>query len=208
MSFPNTQTTVDSTGTSTGLSTQIIIQINDVAVGALQSFQVAQARGLNRVKEIGTDGVIEIVPQQATEFTITANRLVFDQLRLPEAFQRGFRFINAQRIPFEIKVFDVGQSDPLSADPAADPNVIVMTYTGCWFSDYSTPFNADNYLITETATIWAENGFVSAGISPDFSGITGRAFDFEANAIEQEVNFGSSGRRGALDAAGMLNAKF
>lgn len=85
--FPNTGSNInDGHRTSSGLSTQIIIKVSNNPVGALQQLSVAQNRPLQRIQEIGTDGVIEIVPNSATTFELTANRIVFDQLRLPESF--------------------------------------------------------------------------------------------------------------------------
>ena len=95
--FPNTQTNIEAgPRTNSGLSTQIIIKVFNSPVGALQNLQVTQNRGLARIVEVGTDGVIEIVPNKATEYELSATRIVFDQLRLPEAFSRGFRFIASQ----------------------------------------------------------------------------------------------------------------
>ena len=171
--FPNTESTIlrgtDNTEgrTSTGLSTQIIIKVNNQPVGALQNLSVTQTRPLMRVNEIGTDGNIEIVPQGATTYDIAATRVMFDQLRLPEAFSRSFRFIGAQRIPFDIEIFDLNNADEQNA--AVDANssgIVVMKYVNCWFQNYVTPYVAENYLITETATIWAETAFVSSGGSP------------------------------------------
>ena len=209
--FPNTGTLLEQGQTNSGLSTQIIIKVNNVAVGALQSFEVRQSRGIARIKEIGTDGVIEAVPNAATEYEITANRVVFDQLRLPEAFARGFRFIHAQRVPFDIEVYDIASVNPPAGEPTNSNGLVVMTYKNCWFSAYSTPYSADNYLITETSTIVAETGFVSnlgASVSiPLQGGIRGITPQTDATiGIESSSNAG--GRRGALDASGIINSMF
>lgn len=211
--FPNTGSQIERTGagtqgqTTTGLSTQIIIKVNGVAVGALQSLSVAQTRGLERVREIGVDGVIEIVPNRATEYVITANRIVFDALRLPEAFSRGFRFIAAQRIPFDIEIYDMGSMDPNVSANEKSQGIVVMTYKNCWFTEYTTPYNADNYIITETSTIWAETAFVTfpAEEYPEHL----RSFEYQTDknaGVEKEVNFGH--RRGALDASGIIKSVF
>jgi hypothetical protein len=208
--FPNTGSTVGldpkASQISTGLSTQIIIKVNQVAVGALQQLSVNQARPLDRIKEIGTDGIIEIVPNGATTFEMTANRIVFDQLRLPEAFSRGFRFINAQRLPFDIEVFDLTGIDPNSGGTVGTDltGIVVVTYKNCWFQSYATPYAADNYIVTETATIWCETAYIS---TPDVStkpltnqrGIVGQT---DGWGVESSVN--SGGRRGSMDAGGIL----
>lgn len=212
--FPNTESTIlrglgdsEEGRTSTGLSTQIIIKVNNIPVGALQNLNVNQARPLIDVKEVGTDGIIEIVPNGATTFELSATRVVFDQLRLPEAFARSFRFINAQRIPFDIDIFDINNADEQNAAvDAGASGIIVMKYVNCWFSNYTTPYTSETYLISETATIRAETGYVSSGGSPP-PNLRGELFAQQDNGgIESAANTGS--RRGGVDAAGLLNAIF
>ena len=215
--FPNTGSTInrgldDPTTegrTSTGLSTQIIIKVNNIAVGALQTLTVTQDRPLLRINEIGTDGNIEIVPNGSTQFTLAATRIVFDQLRLPEAFSRSFRFINAQRVPFDIEIYDINDADAQNA--AVDANsggIIVMKYINCWFQRYETPYNAENYIITETASIFAETGAVHSpsNFVPANTSLRQFAAQTDGSAIEGAVNRGA--RRGGVDAAGIVNAVF
>lgn len=211
--FPNTESTIlrgtdNAEGrTSTGLSTQIIIKVANQPVGALQSLNVTQNRPLQRVNEIGTDGNVEIVPLSSTTYELAATRVVFDQLRLPEAFSRSFRFIGAQRIPFDIEIFDLNNADEQNAAvDAGSSGIVVMKYVNCWFTNYVTPYAAENYLITETATIWAETGFVSSGGSPppNLRSLTSQTDN--TAGIERAVNTGD--RRGGVDAAGIINAVF
>ena len=211
--FPNTSSTIlrgtdDAEGrTSTGLSTQIIIKVNNQAVGALQNLTVNQARPLIRVNEIGTDGNVEIVPQSSPTYELSVTRVVFDQMRLPEAFSRSFRFIGAQRIPFDIEIFDINNADQQNA--AVDANssgIVVHKYVNCWFTNYSTPYTSDNYLISETGTLWAETGFVSSGGTPppNLRGLDAQTDN--TAGIERAVNSGD--RRGGVDASGIINAVF
>jgi hypothetical protein len=93
--YPTTGSTLNSS-ISTGLSTQIIIKVGTETIGAVQRLQVTQTRNLERIKEVGLDGILEIVPRQPTEFEARVTRIVFDRLRLPEAFARGFINIKAQ----------------------------------------------------------------------------------------------------------------
>jgi len=201
--FPNTGSFIEAGNrTNSGLSTQIIIKVYNSPVGALQNLAVAQNRPLQRIQEIGTDGVIEIVPNGATTYELTANRVVFDQLRLPESFSRGFRFIAAQRVPFDIDIIDVSGTDPNTPDD--DSNKVVMTYKNCWFTRYETPYAADNYIITESATMWCETAYL-VQIGRDGSL---RPVDRQVDnaGIEADVNFGN--RRGSLDATGLVNSLF
>ena len=215
MAFPNTDSTIlrgtdegSAEGrTSTGLSTQIIIKVNNQAVGALQNLTVNQARPLIRVNEIGTDGNVEIVPQSSPTYELSVVRVVFDQMRLPEAFSRSFRFIGSQRIPFDIEIYDLNNADTQNADVARGGGIVVHKYVNCWFYNYSTPYTAENYLISETATIWAETGYVS---SPDTTPPPNlRSLEAQTDntsGIERAANQGD--RRGGVDAGGIINAVF
>jgi hypothetical protein len=191
---------------NTTLSTQIIIKVNGEPVGALQKLTVSQKRPLERIKEVGTDGVIEIVPNGATEFTLTADRIVFDQLRLPESFSRGFRFINAQRLPFDIEVLDISNTDPGS--PTDDKRVVSMVYRNCWFESYDTPYEANNYIVTESATIQCETAFLTEPVQANKGGMGLRGIPPQTDdaLIEKYVNTGT--RRGSMDTAGIINSVF
>jgi hypothetical protein len=222
MAIYNTGTLVDghpkgSQAINSTLSTQIIIKVNNEPVGALQRLTVNQTRPLTRIQEIGTDGVIEIVPSGATNFELTADRIVFDQLRLPEAFSRGFRFINSQRLPFDILVIDLGGIEPPGQEMSQGSAALVsegnghisMVYRNCWFTSYNTPYAADNYLITETATIWCETAFVSSPTQSNKTLSTLRdkmTPQIDNAGIETSVNWG--GHRGAMDASGLLKSIF
>ncbi len=209
--FPNTDSKVGVFQPQTGLSTQIIIKVSGAPVGALQRLTVNQARPLERIKEIGTDGVIEIVPNGPTTFELTASRIVFDQLRMPEAFSRGFRFINSQRLPFDIEVLDLSGIQTPGADINASPEgIVVMTYKNCWFTSYSTPYTADNYVITEEANLWCETAFLSMPTGefdiPNSGGLRGLEAQTDTANIERAINQGA--RRGSLDVTGLVNSIF
>ena len=190
--FPNTGTTLDAK-TNTGLSTQIVIKIDGQTVGAVKSLSVDQNRGLAENVEIGTDGIIEIVPNKATTYSITVDRLVFDNARLPEAFGRAFRFIAAQRVPFDIDIYE--RQGPGEA-------VVVMTYKNCWFASYKTPYQSENYIITENATIKCETAFV---VEPSDI-ILGRDITVTTDTQEFESTVNSGARRGSLDYGFIIDA--
>jgi len=148
-----------------GLSTQIIIEAQDGtgqfrAVGAIQNLTPTETRPLQRIGEVGTDAVIEITPTSFTTVTLEVTRIVFDYQRLPAAFQRGFRHIHSQRVPFDIQVRDYNPYWEISTTPGQSTNFVLTTrYVNCWLARYSSPYTADNYIITETATIEAEHVF-------------------------------------------------
>jgi len=177
-------------GIQAGLSTQILIICDNVAVGAVQRLTPAESRRLQRINEIGTDGWLEIVPVQPTEVTLTITRVVYDKLRLPESFARGFQHIQSQRYPFNIVILE-REGWEYSAGEGLDR---ITTYENCWFSRYSSPISTDNYLIMEEGEVWSERAFNSE---------SNKSFDqraehtFYTDAIEQDVDTGA--KPGALD---------
>jgi len=188
-------------GTSTGLATQILIKVDGQAVGAIQSIQVSSRRNTEKVKEVGLDGFLEIVPNQPTEVTLTVERIYFDKLRLPEAFGRIFKNIQHQRIPFNIEIYDF--QGMLPKDTAyLEEEIIpdITTFHNCWFNEYSYPIQATNYIITERASIVCE--YVSSSIST--GGVLGLTTVTDAQGYERASV--EKGRRGSLDFAGILNA--
>lgn len=211
MAYPATGSRLTS-GISTTLSTQIIIQVemadgSIVPVGAIQSLSEKQSRGLARIVEIGTDGVIEIVPNKATEFTISLERTMFDGLSLPEAFGRGFRNIQSQRFPFNIQVVDVSAAIVDASGTAGKDTTTITTYHNCWFNSASTPLKADNYIIMQSAEVWAE--FItstrsSGPVAASQAAGGGRAIltPNSVDVIEGQVD--SSRRLGAMDYAGLI----
>ena len=173
------------------LSTQIVIQIEEEdsgkrwTIGGVQSMAYAQARPLLRIQEVGTDGTVGIVPQGATTHNLTINRMVFDFQRLPQALQRQYRHIHAQRRPFDIVVTDynayLGQEAPKEMndiEPAGGGNRSVDTETGavtgqtietvfrnCWFENMNFTYDSANYTIVETATLQCEHVYDNQEVS-------------------------------------------
>jgi hypothetical protein len=128
-----------------GLSTLITVKVRGTAVGAVQELRIDQAREMYVWEEIGTDGVVEVHPRGAAKITFNVTRLVFDELRLTEAFSRGFLNLQAQRIPFDVEIVDTFAGDLALA--------AVHTLKECWFRRYSTPYRADNFLVSETGEL-------------------------------------------------------
>lgn len=199
--YPYTQTT-SSAATSTGLSTQILIKVDDEAIGAIQSLQVQQSRPIERIKEVGTDGTIELVPTGATEVSLSVSRIVFDKKRLTEAFSRGYLNIHAQRIPFDIFVYDFqGASGELDANfnvPDGATGVITTIFENCWFTSLDVSYDSDNYIITENADIEVEwvHSFADGNSSINAS----RANPSFDDKLER---YADVNRRGSLDARGL-----
>lgn len=201
MAYPRTGSILDST-THTALSTQIIIMVNNEPIGAAQELSIEQRRQLKRIKEIGTDGTIEIVPTSSADISVSMRRIAFDGLSMTESMSRGFRNINSQRIPFDIVMIDqyTGTGD----------DAVITTLHGCWFSSLSVSYSAEDYLIAEQGNIEVEymsiiRGGEAVAKSQGVGG--GRQIPgIQLDVAELEADSGL--RRGALDYPGLISAAY
>lgn len=201
MVYPTTGSTLGSK-IQTGLSTQIVVLVENEPVGAIQSLTINQNRSLSRVVELGLDGVLEIVPQSATTHDATIERIVFDRLRLPEAFKRGFINIKSQLVPFDIDIIDRTGGD---IDSGAE---VVHKLVHCWFASYVPKMGADNFIISETATIQFEDiqTFYGGGASLSDSSRGLRGISPSTLAREGETDSGQF--RGTMDIANIVAQTF
>lgn len=209
--------------TSTAISTNIIIMVNDRAVGAVQSMAINEKRGIKMIDEVGTDGHIDSVPNTSTNITGTCQRIRFDRLRIAEAFSRGFIHAASQVYPFDIVILD--------KQKRAVANQISTVIKNVWISGISYTYQANDWVITDNMEWEAENiySFLNGGSSGtqssgnpvaqggeigvvhlgggQFGGpnITSGPDTNPVVNIEQLVDTGSSGYRGSLDAAGLID---
>ena len=197
--YPNSGSILDS-HTRTALSTQIIIMVNNEPVGAVQSFKESQDRTIERVFEIGLDGTVELVPTKPAEIGLSVSRIVYDGLSLTESMARGFRNVQAQRIPFDIVVID--------QYTGTDDDAVITTYENCWFESIGKTYDASNFIITEDASIKVENiRTLRGGEAVALSQGVGGSRQINAQ-IDQVELFADSGRRGSLDFANLISAAF
>lgn len=201
MSYLYTGTT-QSAATNTGLSTQILIKVDGQTVGAVQSLSAQQNRPTRRVQEVGTDGTVEIVPNSTTTVTLNVTRIAFDRKRLPESLQRGYINIHAQRIPFDVFVFDFSGVDPATVDDSFDvtsqSGVVTHVYENCWFQSLQTQYQATDYIITENCTLDVEFVHTFINGDPSVNASSGNP-DFD-DALERTAD---TNRRGSLDGRGL-----
>jgi len=198
--YPRTGSILDST-TRTALSTQILIMVNNEPVGAVQSFQESQSRATKRIAEVGTDGTLEIVPQEIASFKLTVDRIVYDGLSVTEAFSRGFRNVQAQRIPFDIVVID--------QYTGTDDDAVITTYENCWFTSISKSYSSSDFVITENVNIEVENiRTIRGGEAVARSQGVGGSRQISAQIDEVELLADSGARRGSLDFPGLISAAF
>lgn len=196
--YPKTGTTLDSK-ISSGISTQIIIKVGTETVGAIQELTISQTRPLTSVKEVGTDGILEILPNGATTYTARISRIVFDGLSLPEAFARGFMNIKSQTVPFNIEIIDTSRGD--------DNNSTVTQLINCWFKDLSTPYRSNEYIITQGADIDFEDIATTLGASKSNAAVGGdRHINYQDNDRERATDVGTY--RGSMDVANLVKQAF
>jgi hypothetical protein len=205
--------------TSTGLSTNIIITVNDHPVGAVQTLAIDEKRPLKMVDEVGTDGHIDSTPVSSTNITGSCKRIRFDRLRIAEAFGRAFVHAASQVYPFDIVILDKQKRNTASQISTVIKNV--------WIGGISYTYEADNWIISDNMTWEAETIFSFLTGSNGANATTGgqpvavggeigipnmagpgwtKGGDNGSIAnIEQMVDTGASGYRGSMDAAGIID---
>jgi hypothetical protein len=208
MVAPNTGsilTTADGRNqTRTAVSTNIIIEVDGNAVGAVKQLSINEARNVATIDEVGTDGHIDSVPQKSTDITGSCQRTRFDNLRIATAFSRGFIHAAAQRVPFDILIKDIFASN----DPSAQ---LVTTIKNVWITKIAVTFRADDFVIVEDLDWTAETIFTTLGNNSNINatagvGISGGRGITIIDDFPTEKEADRGGSRGALSAAGLLLA--
>lgn len=191
--------------TSTAISTNILIMVGNHAVGAVQSLSISEKRTIKMVDEVGTDGHIDSVPIASTNITGSCKRIRFDRLRIAEAFSRGFVHVAAQAYPFDIVIIDKQKKDVNSQIATVIKNV--------WINGIDYAYEVSDWIISETMnweaeTIWSvlNSGSPNPGGTPvAVGGEIGIKHAVLPGGIEQITDTGNYGRRGSLDAAGLID---
>jgi hypothetical protein len=180
--------------TGTHVSTNIVLTIDGLPIGAVQSFSISEKRSIATVDEVGTDGHIDSVPSKSTDISGSCTRTRFGGKRLAEAFYRGFVHVSAQRVPFDITIMDFIRG--------SDANQIVTTVIeNVWIESMNVKYGADNFVIADDMNWVAEsihsytNGGDSAILDPSLVYL---------NQFEKEADTGLY--RGSLDGAGLIYA--
>lgn len=203
---PNTQSTLlSNTGknkTGTALSTNIIVKVEDTAVGAIKTINYTENRSIQAISEVGTDGIIDSAPSASVTIEGDCDRVRFDGMRIATAFKRGFIHVSAQRRPFDIEIHDIFTA------PDGSGQQIVTVLKNVWIKSISTSYSSDNFIISDRMSFMCET--VYSHLSGNGSNVAltggerGFALDTDPGGIEQQADRGD--RRGALDAADLLHA--
>lgn len=208
MPYPLTKSKLTDGGnnrTGTSLSTNIIIKVGTETIGAIQSISIQEQRPIIMIDEVGTDGHIDSTPHQSTNITGTCERVRFDRLRIAEAFSRGFTHVHAQRYPFDIEIIDIQNAASDAAEPLESEATIVTVVKNVWIGQLSYAYTANEFVIKDTMQFQAESiqSYFVGGTKNIAAGGTRNLQSFK-DAIELEADRG--GRRGSLDAPGLINA--
>lgn len=184
--------------TRTGISTNIVIKVGNTAVGAIQSIQVREQRNIQMIDEVGTDGHIDSVPIKSTDISGECRRTRFDRLRVSEAFSRDFLHVHAQRIPFDIDIYDNWNGD--------GSNAIITTIRNVWIQSISYSYTADNWVIIDDMSFVAEAIYSTINGQNAAQGGERGSQILQINPIELEADRGA--RRGALSVPGLIGDFF
>ena len=166
IAYPNTGSILTAEGgrnqTRTGVSTNIIIEVDGNSVGAVKTLSLNEDRAVAMIDEVGTDGHIDSAPQKSTDFRGSCQRTRFDNLRIAPAFSRGFVHVNAQRIPFDIVIKDIFAGN----DPAS---TLITTIKNVWITKLSVTYRADDFIIVEDMDFVAEHAFTTLGAGRNYT---------------------------------------
>jgi hypothetical protein len=193
--------------TGTHVSTNIIIEVDGNAIGAVRQLSINEARRITQIDEVGTDGHIDSVPSQSTNITGSCQRTRFDGLRITAAFSRPFIHVAAQRIPFDLVIKDLFSATGASHDVDPDgATVLFTTLKNVWISKVSSTYRSDDFVIVDDMDWEAEHIYSRVAEANVVQAVTGgrQIPSLSLNSFEQAADRGD--RRGALDGAGLLLA--
>lgn len=180
--------------TGTHLSTNIVIAVAGTPVGAVKSLRIQESRDIQQWSEVGTDGVIDSAPGSSAKYSGSCTRIRFDGKRIAEAFGRGFLHVGAQRVPFDIEIYDFIRGD--------ENQIVITTIENVWIESISYAYDSENFLISDEMNWKAEtiNSVMNQTTDTAISDIR----SVFLNTFEKQADTGLY--RGALDAAGLINA--
>jgi len=190
--------------TSTSLSTNILVLVNDTPVGALQELSVNEARSVTMIQEVGTDGFIDSVPTSSTKISGSCKRIRYDALRITEAMGRSFLHLASQAYPFDFVIIDRNRRGG---------NKISTVIKNVWLTSLQYAYSQGEWIITDNVQ-WEAETIYSTLVGTGNSAATGGDLGIKSsgpfnaeftNDIERAVDSGKSGRRGSLDSGGLLD---
>jgi hypothetical protein len=204
LEFPSSSgtstTNINGNKTSTALATNIIIKVDEVPVGAVQTLQIQETRGIRMIDEVGTDGHIDSAPNTSTKITGTCTRIRFDRLRIAAAFNRSFMHASSQIYPFDIHIIDTQKRNKDS--------YITTVIRNVWINNISYTYDASNWIITDSMGFEAETIF--SMISGNKSSVLDQSERSDLTARSDlwwkyEVDADTGVKRGTMDVSGIID---
>lgn len=154
-------------------STNISVWANDMQVGFVQSLTPSEQRAITPVQELGTEGVVQMVPSNTNGGQLSISRFavynanLFNALGLTRNGQfndktkissttefklddqktthsNPFKTLKDQRVPLEFKI---------KTKRPTQGSYLVETYIDCWLASYTKTIAANTITITEQATV-------------------------------------------------------
>lgn len=164
----------DNSSTLPITNTNIEIYSNGMRIGFVQQFQVQEQRQIIPVQELGTEGVVQMVPANTNGGTITLQRIAIFNANLYNALGltptglfaqtsdqipnsatvyssttntlgNPFKTLKEQRVPLELMV--------KTKLPDINNTYYIDTYIDCWLQSYGKQIASSGVTITENATI-------------------------------------------------------
>jgi hypothetical protein len=191
--------------TETGLSTNILITVRTntgkyIPVGAIQSIHITETRALKMIDEVGTDGHIDSTPIKSTDIKVVCNRIRYQKLRIAEAFSRSFMHADSQVYPFDIVILDKQKYNTGSQ--------VSTVIKSVWIASIDYQYQQNDWVITDNMSCEAEGIYSTVNGGPAAVGGQYGQQSFQqgnTNWIEVATDMGQNGRRGSLDAAGLID---
>lgn len=190
--------------TSTSLSTNMLVLVNDTPIGALQEISINEARSVTMIQEVGTDGFIDSVPNSSTKISGSCKRIRYDALRITEAMGRSFLHLASQVYPFDFVIIDRNRRGG---------NKISTVIKNVWITSLQYTYSQGEWIITDNVQ-WEAETIYSTLVGTGGSAATGGDLGIKSsgpfnaeftNDIERAVDAGKSGRRGSLDSGGLID---
>ena len=162
-------------------TTNVSIWSNGQRVGFVQSFTPSEQREITPVQELGTEGVVQMVPGNTRGGQIQITRMALYNSDLWNAlgltasgtfvkrndttfisgsankfndsgtYGNPFKTLKDQRVPLELWA-DTKLPDSSNA-ASTKFSVLREIYLDCWLANYSKTINANNIIISENATL-------------------------------------------------------
>lgn len=148
-------------------STNIDIKINGQRVGLMQSFSRQESREVQRIMEIGSEGLVQLVPQNYQGGTLECEalavygRLFFRAIKIkdygaPQSYIANYNPVGMlvqNRIPITVEVTTRGRRFGQGGIDAPKMSMLKETFYGCFLTSYSKSVSANDITVAERISI-------------------------------------------------------